>query len=60
VLLRPILPEEQAEMDRLCRLIQDEKDHKKFSDLIDQLTLLFKRREHCLNGGLRPTDKPPA
>jgi hypothetical protein len=41
-----MLPQEQAEMDRLCRLIQVEKD-KKFSDLIAmRFTLLVKTKSH--------------
>ena len=46
-LLRPMLPQEQAEMDRLCRLIQVEKDRKKFSDLIAmRFALLVKSKSH--------------
>jgi hypothetical protein len=58
VLLKPMTREERAEVERLCRLIQDEKDDDKFVNLIYQLDLLFKERR--LNGDLLPTDKPPA
>ena len=40
--------EERAEMQRLCRLIEEEKDHKKFSDLIDQLNSLLSHKESRL------------
>jgi len=52
--------EERAEVERLCRLIQDEKDDDKFVKLIYQLDSLFKRKERRLNGGLPPTHRPPA
>lgn len=41
-------PEEREEMNRLCLLIQDEKDHQKFSDLIAQLIELLGRKERRL------------
>jgi len=40
-----MLPDEQTEMERLYRLIQVEKDHKKFGELIDQSNFLLKRKE---------------
>jgi hypothetical protein len=60
VLLKPMTREERAEVERLCGLIQDEKDDDKFVNLIYQLDSLFKRKERRLNGDLLPTDKPPA
>jgi hypothetical protein len=39
-------PEERDRMYELCKLIQDEKDPQKFSDLTDELNqLLDKKRE---------------
>ena len=38
-------PEERLEMERLVRLIQDEKDHQKFTELISQLNKLLERKE---------------
>ena len=60
VLLRPMTAEERAEVEQLCLLIQNEKDDDKFVELVDQLDLLFKRKERRLNSGSPPTDKPPA
>ena len=39
-------PEERDKMNALCRRIQDEKDSKKFSDLLEELDrLLNSKRE---------------
>jgi hypothetical protein len=45
--------EENTEMERLCRLIQDEKKPKKFAQLVYQLNLLFKHKERRLTGDLQ-------
>jgi hypothetical protein len=50
--------EERAEMERLCRLIQDERDPNKFTNLVFQLNSLFKRKELRLNGD-QPSDREP-
>jgi hypothetical protein len=50
-------PEERVEMERLVRLIQDEKDHGKFIELIMQLNELLDRKERRLNGITPP--RPP-
>jgi hypothetical protein len=44
----PMTPEEREEMDRVCRLIQDEKDHQKFSLQIARLIEILGRKEHRL------------
>jgi len=49
--------EERAEMERLVGLIQDEKDHRKFMQLIAQLNELLERKERRLNG--IPLSAPP-
>jgi hypothetical protein len=41
-------PDEREEMNRLCRLIQDEKDHQKFSLLIAKLIEVIGRKERRL------------
>lgn len=41
-------PDEREEMNRLCRLIQDEKDHQKFSTLIEKLIELIGHKERRL------------
>jgi hypothetical protein len=41
-------PEEREEMNRLCRLIQDEKDHQKFTDLIAKLLVVISEKERRL------------
>jgi hypothetical protein len=46
-------PEENTEMKRLCRLIQDERNPNKFTQLVYQLNLLFKHKERRLNGDLQ-------
>jgi hypothetical protein len=46
-------PEESTEMERLCRLIQHEKDPNKFTQLVYRLNSLFRRKERRLNGDLR-------
>ena len=49
-------PEERAEVERLVRLIQEEKDHVKFLELITQLNDLLDRKERRLDnrsGGSR-------
>lgn len=39
-------PDEREKMNALCRLIQDEKDPKKFTDLLEELDrLLDSKRE---------------
>jgi hypothetical protein len=48
-------PEERKEMNRLCLLIQDEKDHRKFTELIAQLNALLEKKEQRLNG-IKPLD----
>ena len=37
-------PEEREEMNRLCRLIQDEQDHEKFNALISKLLEVISRK----------------
>ena len=41
-------PDEREEMNRLCKLIQDEKDHQKFSLLIARLIEVVARKERRL------------
>jgi hypothetical protein len=41
-------PDEREEMNRLCRLIQDEKDHQKFMALIDKLVEVIGHKERRL------------
>ncbi len=41
-------PEERDEMNRLCKQIQDEKDHQKFTDLIAKLMEVIGRKERRL------------
>lgn len=41
-------PDEREEMNRLCRLIQDEKNHPKFNSYIAQLIELLGRKERRL------------
>jgi hypothetical protein len=53
-LLGIMTPEEHAEMERLCQLLQEEKDPNKFTQLVYQLNLPFKRKERRLNGDLLP------
>jgi hypothetical protein len=38
-------PEEREEMDTLCLLIQGEKDHEKFTELVKKLSDLLGRKE---------------
>ena len=45
-------PEERERMYELCALIEMEKDHKKFLQLINELNDLLERKEQSL------TDKP--
>jgi hypothetical protein len=55
-------PEERKEMERLVRLIQDEKDHGKFMQLIMQLNALLDGKERRLNGVKSPAppkQRPP-
>lgn len=40
--------DERQEMERLCHLIQDEKDPDKFMELIAQLNRLFEKKEQRL------------
>ena len=49
-------PEERTKMEELIRLIQDEKDHTKFTELISQLNTLLERKERRLNH--EPEQKP--
>jgi hypothetical protein len=42
-------PEERERMYELCALIEKEKDHKKFLDLINELNDLLDRKEQSLN-----------
>jgi len=42
-------PEERERMYELCALIEKEKDHKKFLDLINQLNDLLDRKEQSLS-----------
>ena len=51
--------EERAEVERLCQLIQDEKDDDKFVNLIYQLDSLFKGKERRLSGDRRPPGREP-
>ena len=41
-------PEERKEMDRLCRLIKEEKDHHKFLLLVRELNNLFELKQNRL------------
>lgn len=41
-------PEEREEMNRLCALIQTEKDHQKFARLIAKLMEVVSRKEDRL------------
>jgi len=41
-------PDEREEMNRLCKLIQDEKDHQKFSLLLAKLIEVIGRKERRL------------
>ena len=41
----PMTPEEAAEMNRLCALIQQEKDADNFTRLVDQLNAFLEMRE---------------
>ena len=41
-------PDEREEMNRLCKLIQDEKDHQKFTTLIAKLIEVVARKERRL------------
>ena len=56
MLLTPMTREERAEVERLCRLIQDEKDNDKFVNLIYQLNSLFEGKKRRINGDL-PGDR---
>jgi hypothetical protein len=38
-------PEEREEMNQLCHLIQNEKDHQKFTSLIAKLLEVISRKE---------------
>jgi len=42
-------PEERERMYELCALIEKEKDHKKFLDLINELNDLLDRKEQTLS-----------
>jgi hypothetical protein len=52
-------PDERKEMNRLCLLIQDEKDHTKFIELITKLNALLDRKEQRLNGINPPSPPTP-
>jgi len=41
-------PEERAEMDRICSQIQEEKDPKKFDELVARLNELLEDKGHRL------------
>jgi hypothetical protein len=41
-------PEERDEMNRICKLIQEEKDHQRFSLLIAKLIEVIGRKERRL------------
>lgn len=41
-------PDERDEMNKLCKLIQDEKDHQKFSTYIARLIELLGRKQRRL------------
>jgi len=41
-------PDEREEMNRICRLIQDERDPVKFANLVQQLIELLERKEQRL------------
>jgi hypothetical protein len=41
-------PEEREEMDLVCRLIQEERDHQKFTRLMARLIEILRRKEHRL------------
>ena len=41
-------PEEREEMNRLCGLIQEEKDHQRFANYIARLIELLGRKERRL------------
>lgn len=41
-------PEEHARMNQLCILIQDEKDHHEFLNLVRELNDLLERKEYRL------------
>jgi hypothetical protein len=41
----PMTPAERERMNELCRQIQDEKDQKKFSALIEELNRLLTNKE---------------
>jgi hypothetical protein len=41
-------PEERERMNELCRQIQDEKDHQKFSSLIEELNRLLAKKDERL------------
>ena len=42
-------PEEREEMNRLCRLIQDEKDPKRFTELLQKLHDLLEAKSDRLH-----------
>ena len=44
----PMTPDERDEMNRICRLIQDEKEPVKFASLVQQLIELLERKEQRL------------
>ena len=49
---KPITPTERAEMDQLCRLMQEEKDTVKLSRLLRHLQeLLDRRKTEIVEGG---------
>jgi hypothetical protein len=50
-------PEERDEMNQLCRLIQDEKDHQKFTRHIPRLIELLGRKERRLEEQDRKSQK---
>ncbi len=42
-------PEERERMNWLCKQIQEEKDHKTFSKLVQELDALFDKKEQRLD-----------
>ena len=47
--------EEGEELNRLCLAIQNENDHKKFSELLLQLHQLLEKKEHRFRDDRTPT-----
>ncbi len=45
-------PDEREQMNRLCKQIQDEKDQKKFTALIEELNQLLAKKDERLGVAL--------